>query len=158
MGFQALFRHSTRENLRTVPAMITFPSAEARTEYCLNTSLESYRCTDMLRATISTHAMRSRQIRIGCTDMCHYRCSKLQVCTDLSFSWWRVGRCSGIHPVYSGRSLLTFQRCLLHHQAEDMTMETVITSDMSDNFYQTTRRNTPKDRHLQNPVGSAGGH
>jgi hypothetical protein len=44
---------------------------------------------------------------------------------------------------WSGRSLPTFERCLLC-----LMMEAATTSETSVNFYQTTRRSIPEDSHL----------
>jgi hypothetical protein len=39
--------------------------------------------------------------------------------------------------------------CFLHHQGDHLMMEAANTSESSAFFYQTTRRNNPKDSHLQ---------
>jgi hypothetical protein len=59
----------------------------------------------------------------------------------------------GYCAVLSGRSLPTFQRCLLPPSSGPtsiiaLMMEAVSTSETSVNFYQATRRNIEEDIHL----------
>jgi hypothetical protein len=56
----------------------------------------------------------------------------------------------GCSTMYSGRSLPMFQMYLLPPSLITLMMESASASEMSVNFYQTTRRYSPEDSHLLN--------
>jgi hypothetical protein len=71
---------------------------------------------------------------------------------SLTYRYYNDGCLLGCSPVYSGRSLPTFQRTLLPPSSGRYSTErteATRTSETSVNFYQTTREYNPEDSHIR---------